>query len=478
MGGVAEGLRPRAVGVGARAGQALPQQLAVAEVRGDGDDAQEREPRAQRVGPRHQPAAPRGPVLVQVHPHGGDDGADRQRARHLRAVDGLGAGPQRVERVREDGDALQGVGARAAHLRPLHAVPPVGQGVGALGQVRDGAGRGGARARGVRARRGGHGARGGRRPAVREVCAVRGADPRVRARAGHLQVRAGQPAQGQGHSGVPELHAVREAARGPRGHRGRGGGQAPHAVRGGRAQEPRQLRRVVRLRAAGGEQRGRGQGARRVRARHRQRAPRQREALLAPLHLPVDQLRAVRGAGGAGPRAHPRGVPRVPQAGAAQAFQLQQDLGHGGQLRDPPEAPGRGAQDPGAGHRPGAQGQDLQDVHRDGDAAGQHRPLPDPVREGAGERAPELPDVGQVRRAGAQPGRDGARARRAGAGHHAAAAGHAGAAVEELHRLRDLRGGEGAHPQAVRAPVGPHAARQGVDVVRAVRGGAHGGFGG
>ena len=52
--------------------------------------------------------------------------------------------------------------------------------------------------------------------------------------------------------------------------------------------------------ADGGVQRRRGEDAGGVRARHRVRASREREEVLAAVHLPVDQLRAVRGAGGAG----------------------------------------------------------------------------------------------------------------------------------------------------------------------------------
>ena len=106
----------------------------------------------------------------------------------------------------------------------------------------------------------------------------------------------------------------------------------------------------------GGVQRRRGEDAGGVRARHRVRASREREEVLAAVHLPVDQLRAVRGAGGAGRGAHSGGVQGVPQTGAAQDFLLQQDLDHGGDVRDSAETPGRRAKDPGHGHRARAQG--------------------------------------------------------------------------------------------------------------------------
>ena len=156
--------------------------------------------------------------------------------------------------------------------------------------------------------------------------------------------------------GVPVLHDLREAARRSRGDRGRGARQATGAVRGGRARQSHQLRRVVRLREIGGVQRRRGEDAGGVRARHRVRASGEREEVLAAVHLPVDQLRAVRGAGGAGRGAHSGGVQGVPQTGAAQDVLLQQDLDHGGDVRDSAEAPGRRAEDPGHGHWARAQG--------------------------------------------------------------------------------------------------------------------------
>ena len=79
-----------------------------------------------RVGPRGDPPPPRRSVLVQVRAHGGDDGSDRQRARHLRAVDAMGAGSQRLERVHPHGDEVQGVGAACAPSTSdtASAIPP------------------------------------------------------------------------------------------------------------------------------------------------------------------------------------------------------------------------------------------------------------------------------------------------------------------------------------------------------------------
>lgn len=64
--------------------------------------------------------------------------------------------------------------------------------------------------------------------------------------------------------------------------------------------EPTQLRRVVRLPPPGGERRRPRHGERGLRASHRQHAAHPGEETLETIHLPVDQLRPVRRAGGQG----------------------------------------------------------------------------------------------------------------------------------------------------------------------------------
>ena len=139
------------------------------------------------------------------------------------------------------------------------------------------------------------------------------------------------------------------------------------------------------------------------------------------------------------------------------------------------QAAGRRAEDPRDGHRDAPEGEDLQDVRRHGDAARQRRSVQDAVREGAGAEPVRVLHLGQVRGAGEVAHGDGAHASHLRARRRHGPARPAGDFVEIVHRFRDGGGRTRAVQGAVRAPVGPHAARQGVDLVRAVRATRHGG---
>ena len=95
--------------------------------------------------------------------------------------------------------------------------------------------------------------------------------------------------------------------------------------------------------------------------------------------------------------------------------------------------------------------------------------MPHPVREGSRAQPVQLLLLGQVRGAGEVARGDGARASHLRDCRRHGPARPARDSVEGVHRLRDGGGRTGTVQGALRAPPRAHAARQGVDILRAVR---------
>ena len=206
-------------------------------------------------------------------------------------------------------DAIQGWGSRAKGVRAYWRVPSLGQGVRAVGQVRVRPGRDRERARGVRVRGGADGAGDGRGPA----CTWRS----LSSRSSPANTRA-RPTPSRS-SNLPKEKARRVFQTFASFEKQHGDRQGIEDVVLGKRRvtyeedvrsNPENYDAWFDYAHDGRERGGFGKDARGVRARRRRRPTLDGEAVLAAVHLPLDQLRAVRGARGEGQRARARGVHR------------------------------------------------------------------------------------------------------------------------------------------------------------------------